>query len=171
MQGVARFEISRGAHAAHTARPGRAHVGQAEDAAVKSHVGEEMGKAIVAVRGLAAEHLQEVAHVPAGPQHVVVLRPGLHGCGARVDHNLFDGEPHSREALILTVCPNGLLVQLVHAVHQAYEVSHGGLGAGAAHLFVELVVSNQPQRTASQTWALVIRDNGAKVCRPSGSVV
>ena len=107
-------------------------------------VGEEVGETEVLVGVLPGEDLQQVPHVPGGPEHVVVDLPLPHRGRLPVHHDLLDDEAHPREAArVHGVAPDRVLVDLVDAVDQADEVVDGGLGVGAAHLLVEPVVRHQ----------------------------
>ena len=139
---VAVLEVFWRADAAHAVTPRRAHVGQPQNAALKLDVREQVGQAEVLVGVLAAEDLQQVAHIPAGAKHVVVHLVLARLRGLAMNDDLLDDEAHAGKAARLEgVPPHGVVVDLVDAVNQADEIVDGGLGVGAAHLLVEPAVT------------------------------
>ena len=52
-----------------------------------------------------------------------------------MDYNLLDDKSHARKALsVRFVGPNGVFIDFVHSINEAYQIIHRGFRASAAHL-------------------------------------
>ena len=131
-----------------------------------------MGQTEVLVCVLPTEHLEQIPHVPGGPEHVVVHLVLSCLSWFPVHHNLLDDEAHVGEATRLQgVSPHSVLVDLVDPINQADEVVDRSLGVGTAHLLVEPVVCHQQERAAGLSQGSLSRRGIEGLRRPFGSCI